>query len=147
MKPERILISPGPGRPENAGICVQMIRELGPTVPILGVCLGHQAIGYAFGGAITHAPRLMHGKTSKIHHQKSSLFQNISNPFEATRYHSLIISPEHFPQELEITASTDENVIMGIRHKKYPIEGIQFHPESVLTKEGFQIIANWLKSA
>ena len=147
MRPERILISPGPGRPENAGICVQMIRELGPTVPILGVCLGHQAIGYTFGGTIAHAPRLMHGKTSRIRHQNGSLFQNISNPFEATRYHSLIISPEHFPQELEITASTDDDVIMGIRHKKYLIEGIQFHPESVLTKEGFQIIANWLKPA
>ena len=146
MKPDGILISPGPGRPENAGICVELIRSFGPTVPTLGVCLGHQAIGYAFGGTISHAPKLMHGKTSHIEHRRNGLFQNIPNPFEATRYHSLVISPERFPGELTITANTADNVIMGIRHKEYPIEGIQFHPESVLTKVGPQIIANWLST-
>ena len=144
MKPNGILISPGPGRPEKAGICVELIRSYGPTVPTLGVCLGHQAIGYAFGGMITHAPRLMHGKTSHIEHQTTGIYQNVPNPFEATRYHSLVISLEHFPKNLTITAQTPDKVIMGVRHKEYPIEGIQFHPESVLTKAGPQIIKNWL---
>jgi len=143
-KTDGIVISPGPGRPEHAGICVELIQALGRTIPILGVCLGHQAIGYAFGGTITHGPQLMHGKTSQIHHQNGKLFQNIPNPFEATRYHSLIISHESFPNELSITATTSDDVIMGVRHKIFPIEGIQFHPESVLTKVGPQIIVNWL---
>lgn len=144
LRPSGILISPGPGRPENAGICVQLIKECGPTIPILGVCLGHQAIGYAFGGTITHAPLLMHGKTSLINHHGTGLFENLPNPFEATRYHSLVISPEQFPKELRITASTSDNIIMGVRHTQFPIEGIQFHPESVLTKVGPQIIDNWI---
>ena len=144
MKPDRILISPGPGRPENAGICVDLIRTLGPRIPLLGVCLGHQAIGYAFGGAIIHAPHLMHGKTSYIQHGGEGIFTNLPNPFEATRYHSLVLSLEGLPDALNITARTADNIVMGVRHVKYPIDGIQFHPESVLTKPGYQIIANWI---
>jgi anthranilate synthase component 2 len=147
LRPSGILISPGPGRPENAGICVQLIKECGPTIPILGVCLGHQAIGFAFNGTITHAPQLMHGKTSLIHHQSNGLFENLPNPFEATRYHSLVIAPEPLPKELLVTASTSDNVIMGVRHTQFPIEGIQFHPESVLTKVGYLIIANWINQS
>jgi len=146
MKPDRILLSPGPGRPENAGICVDLIRTAGMTIPILGVCLGHQAIGYAFGGTITYAARLMHGKTSHILHEAKGLFRDIPMPFEATRYHSLVISPENIPPQLHITATTAEGVIMGVRHRDFPIEGIQFHPESVLTQVGPQIIANWINS-
>ncbi|MBI1747586.1 MAG: aminodeoxychorismate/anthranilate synthase component II [Acidobacteria bacterium] len=146
LRPKGILISPGPGRPENAGVCVEVITKLGPTIPILGVCLGHQAIGLAFGGSIVHAPQLMHGKTSMIHHQNGSLYNEVSNPFEATRYHSLVISHENFPGQLNNTAWTEDGVIMGVRHKSYPIEGIQFHPESILTKAGPQIIANWIHS-
>ncbi len=145
LNPDRILISPGPGRPENAGICVDLILELGSEIRILGVCLGHQAIGYAFGGSIIHAPKLMHGKTSQIIHQGDDLFHDIPNPFEATRYHSLVISSENFPKQLDITATTNDGVIMGVRHRDFPIEGIQFHPESVLTAVGPQIITNWLK--
>ncbi len=145
-KPEGIVISPGPGRPEDAGICVEAIRGLGPDIPILGVCLGHQAIGYAFGAKITHAPVLMHGKTSKIFHEGGVLFSKLSNPFEATRYHSLIIEGRAIPSDLIVTASTEDRTIMGIRHKRYPVEGIQFHPESILTPEGPQLIANWLNN-
>ena len=145
MKPDRILISPGPGRPENAGICVNLVKTLGPRIPILGVCLGHQAIGCAFGGKIVHAPQLMHGKTSHIQHAGEGIFSQLPNPFEATRYHSLVISPDDLPAELTVTARTADHVIMGIRHIDYPVEGIQFHPESVLTKFGFQIIANWMQ--
>ncbi len=144
LRPSRILISPGPGRPENAGICVEVIRRMGPSVPILGVCLGHQAIGHAFGGRIVHAPTLMHGKTSSIRHNGGSLFRGISNPFEATRYHSLVISKDGLPGELAVTATTADGTIMGVRHATYPVEGIQFHPESVLTMSGPQIISNWL---
>jgi anthranilate synthase/aminodeoxychorismate synthase-like glutamine amidotransferase len=142
MRPDRILISPGPGRPEDAGITVEAIRRCG--VPILGVCLGHQAIGYAFGGMVVHAPALMHGKTSAIHHRGTPLFAGIPNPFTATRYHSLVIAPEHLPSVLEVTATTAEGIIMGVRHTRFPIEGVQFHPESILTKEGEQIIRNWI---
>ena len=145
INPDGIVISPGPGRPENAGICVELIQKLGPHIPILGVCLGHQAIGYAFGGTISQAPTLMHGKTSMIHHQGVGIFQNVPNPFEATRYHSLVIQKESIPQQFEVTAKTEDSVIMGIRHKEFPIEGIQFHPESVLTSAGPTIIANWIQ--
>ena len=145
MKPQRILISPGPGRPEHAGVCVDVIRSFGPLIPILGVCLGHQAIGYAFGGTITHAPQLMHGKTSSIQHQGNGIFKSIPNPFEATRYHSLVIEQQTCPKELTVTATTSDGTIMGVRHKDYPIEGIQFHPESVLTQVGPRIIANWIQ--
>ena len=145
LHPRAIIISPGPGRPERAGICVETIRQLGSTIPILGVCLGHQAIGYAFGAEIVHTPHLMHGKTSSIFHKETALFDNMSNPFVATRYHSLMIE-HHLPQVLEVTATTEENIIMGVRHTTFPIEGIQFHPESVLTKEGGRLISNWLNS-
>lgn len=144
LKPERILISPGPGRPENAGVCVDLIRAVGPAIPILGVCLGHQAIGLAYGGTICRAPRLMHGKTSLILHEGNGLYSGIDNPFPATRYHSLMIARDRFPSELTVTATTEDQVVMGVRHREYPVEGIQFHPESVLTTSGHRIIANWL---
>ena len=146
LKPERILISPGPGRPEQAGVCVELIRAMGPATPILGVCLGHQAIGYAYGGTICHAPTLMHGKTSFIRHKGGALYEGIGNPFEATRYHSLIIAPDRLPPELNVTATAEEEVVMGVRHREYQVEGIQFHPESVLTTSGYRIIANWLQA-
>jgi len=144
MNPERILISPGPGRPDEAGITEPIIRELGPRIPILGICLGLQAIGEVFGGAVIHAPKLMHGKTSVITHDGKSVFQGISDNFTATRYHSLVLDPERIPDELEVTAKSEDEVIMGVRHRKYPIEGIQFHPESILTKVGPQLIKNWI---
>jgi anthranilate synthase/aminodeoxychorismate synthase-like glutamine amidotransferase len=145
MEIKKILISPGPGRPENAGICVETIKQHSPYIPVLGVCLGHQAIGFAFGGTIELAPVLMHGKTSLIHHDGKGIFSNVPNPFEATRYHSLVISKDNFPPELEITARTEDGTIMGVRHREYPAEGIQFHPESILTKAGEQLIGNWLR--
>ncbi|MEO8724523.1 MAG: aminodeoxychorismate/anthranilate synthase component II [Acidobacteriaceae bacterium] len=148
LQPEKIVVSPGPCTPREAGVSMQLIRELGPTVPILGVCLGHQAIGAAFGGAIVRAHRLMHGKTSSVEHNQEGVFAGIPNPMTATRYHSLIVSQENLPEELEVTAHTiepdGEEVIMGLRHREYPIEGVQFHPESVLTEHGKRIIGNFL---
>ena len=146
MHPDRIVISPGPGRPEDAGVCVDLIREFAGKVPILGVCLGHQAIGYAYGGNIIRAQRLMHGKTSMIQHNQKGIFQGIENPFEATRYHSLVIERETLPHCLEITAwTTDKDrEIMGVRHKQFPLWGVQFHPESILTKAGKDILRNFL---
>ena len=147
MAPDGILISPGPGRPADAGITEPLIEQLGPTTPVLGVCLGHQAIGEVYGGTITHAPSLMHGKTSTVHHDNRSVFADVEQDFEATRYHSLIVDPDSFPNDaLEISARTDDGVIMGLRHRRYPIEGIQFHPESVMTAAGPRLIENWLKS-
>ena len=145
MMPRGILISPGPGRPEHAGICLDVIRTFGARIPILGVCLGHQAIGQAFGARIIHAPTLMHGKLSAVRHQGTGLFEGMPDPFQATRYHSLVVDPSDFPAELEVTAETTEGVIMGLRHRRYPIEGVQFHPESVLTEQGGTIIHNWLR--
>lgn len=145
LAPDKILISPGPGRPENAGITESVIRELGKEIPILGVCLGHQAIGQVFGAEVVHAPTLMHGKTSVIEHDGKTVFQNVEESFTATRYHSLALAPESIPAELEVSAKTPDGVIMGVRHKMYPIEGIQFHPESILTVEGPKIVKNWLK--
>ena len=145
MKPERILISPGPGRPEDAGVSVDVIRQLGPEIPILGVCLGHQAIGLAFGGRVVHAPSLMHGRTSQIFHNASHLFEGVESPFTATRYHSLVVAPDSVPAELETTAETEDHVIMGLRHRQFPIHGVQFHPESILTQAGERILKNWLK--
>lgn len=145
LDPDKILISPGPGRPAEAGITEPVIKALGDEKSILGVCLGHQAIGEVFGGKIIHAPKLMHGKTSLIKHDGKSVFQNIPNEFTATRYHSLILDPDNIPDELEISARSDDGVIMGLRHREYPIEGIQFHPESILTTEGHNIIKNWLE--
>lgn len=145
LNPDRILISPGPGRPADAGITEPVIEKLGARIPVLGVCLGHQAIGEVFGGKIIHAPRLMHGKTSEIHHDGKTVFEGIPDPFPATRYHSLVLDPGTIPQELEISARSDDGVIMGLRHRQYPLEGIQFHPESILTTEGPRILANWLE--
>lgn len=144
MKPERILISPGPGRPENAGVTVDVLKTFGSSIPILGVCLGHQAIGQAFGGKVVYAPTLMHGRTSRIQHDGKGLFTGIESPFVATRYHSLVVSPDGLPDCLTVTARTEDGVIMGLRHTHYPMEGVQFHPESVLTEEGEQMIGNWL---
>jgi len=146
MAPERIVISPGPGRPEDAGITVRLIKRFSPTIPILGVCLGHQAIGVAFGGKVVHAPVLMHGRTSQISHHGAPLFEGVSNPFTATRYHSLVVSREGFPDVLDVTAETDDGVIMALRHRSYPTVGVQFHPESILTDEGARIMRNWLEA-
>ncbi len=145
LKPERIVISPGPCTPKEAGISVDVIRYFSGKIPILGVCLGHQAIGAAFGGDIIRAPRLMHGKTSIIHHDGKTIFEGLPNPFEATRYHSLIIKKETLPDCLEITAWTDRDEIMGVRHNEFIVEGVQFHPESILTKVGKDLLKNFLK--
>jgi len=145
MKPARILISPGPGRPENAGLTEMVIRELGPTTPILGVCLGHQAIGQVYGARVVHAPLLMHGKTSTVNHDGKTIFEQVEQGFTATRYHSLVLDPDSIPDELEVTAHSDDGVIMGVRHRVYPVEGIQFHPESILTTEGPRIVTNWMR--
>ncbi len=144
MKPSRIVISPGPGRPEAAGVSVDLIKEFSSKIPILGVCLGHQAIGFAFGGKIKHAKKLMHGKTSFIYHDEKEIFKGLKNPFEATRYHSLVIDPKTLPRCLEVTAKTQDKEIMGLRHKKFPLWGVQFHPESILTKEGKSLLNNFL---
>ena len=142
-KPQRIVISPGPGEPQNAGICIDVIRQFAGKVPILGVCLGHQAIGYAFAGNVVRAPTLMHGKTSRIHHDSKTIFRKLPQDFVATRYHSLIVQKKGLPRELEISAETD-GLIMGLRHRKLPLEGVQFHPESVLTEVGMQMLRNFL---
>ncbi len=145
LKPKRIVISPGPGRPEDAGISVNVIREFAGEIPILGVCLGHQCIGYCFGAKIVQAKRLMHGKTSRIYHNKKTIFKGLPNPFEATRYHSLVISRKGLPECLEVIAwEREDNAIMGIRHKDYHLWGVQFHPKSVLTKVGKKVLANFL---
>lgn len=145
LKPAKIVISPGPGRPEDAGISVEIIKKLGGKVPILGVCLGHQGIGYAFGAKIINAKSLMHGKTSKIEHDGKDLFKGITHPFEATRYHSLVIDRKTIPDCLKVTAwTTDDREIMGVTHKSLPIWGVQFHPESILTTQGKQILKNFL---
>jgi len=145
LKPERIVISPGPCTPKEAGISVEIIRRFAGRIPILGVCLGHQSIGAAFGGDIINAPRLMHGKTSMIHHDGKTIFKGLPNPFEATRYHSLLIKKSTLPDCLEITAWTEMDEIMGVRHKEFLIEGVQFHPESILTKAGKDLLRNFLK--
>ncbi len=144
MKPSRIVISPGPGCPKEAGASNQIIRELGPKIPLLGVCLGHQCIGEVFGGHVIGAARLMHGKTSQIYHDGKLLFKGLDNPFTATRYHSLIVERRSLPKDLMITAETKEKEIMGLKHKKYPIFGVQFHPESILTQGGKTLLKNFL---
>jgi anthranilate synthase/aminodeoxychorismate synthase-like glutamine amidotransferase len=144
MNPRGILISPGPGRPQDAGITKDLNAAAGPTVPDLGVCLGHQAIGEVFGGVVAYAPSLMHGKTSTVIHDGKSIFYGVPNQFTATRYHSLVVNHEGFPDELQISAETPDGVIMGLRHRELPIEGIQFHPESILTEVGPALLANWL---
>ena len=145
LKPDHIVISPGPCTPNEAGVSVPAILEFAGKVPLLGVCLGHQSIGQAFGGKIVHAKQLMHGKTSMIHHTNVGVFHGLPNPFRATRYHSLVIERESLPDCLEITAWTDDGEIMGVRHKTLPIEGVQFHPESILTEYGHDMLANFLK--
>ncbi|MBW3588107.1 MAG: aminodeoxychorismate/anthranilate synthase component II [Actinobacteria bacterium] len=144
MNPAAIVISPGPGRPEDAGCSIPAIRHFTGRVPILGVCLGHQAIGSAFGGKIVRAEQLMHGKTSLIHHNSKGVLTGLPDPFEATRYHSLVIHPQSLPAELEVTAHTEDGVIMGVLHRDAQVEGVQFHPESVLTTEGKQLIKNFV---
>jgi anthranilate synthase/aminodeoxychorismate synthase-like glutamine amidotransferase len=145
MRPERICISPGPCTPNEAGISLDLIRRMGSSTPILGVCLGHQSIGQVYGGEVVRADRLMHGKTSPIHHSGQSVFAGMPSPFEATRYHSLIVRRSSLPAELEITAWTEEGEIMGLRHKEHPVHGVQFHPESILTQEGKRLLENFLR--
>ncbi len=144
LAPERIVISPGPGRPENSGIIIQVIGEFSGRIPILGVCLGHQAIGAAFGGDVVSAPQIMHGKTSEIFHDGRTIFKDLASPFRATRYHSLVVSPLNLPDCLEISAKTADGVIMGLRHRELTVEGVQFHPESILTDVGMKLIANFV---
>ena len=146
-KPSAIVLSPGPCDPDRAGICLDLIKRAGPEVPILGVCLGHQAIGQVYGGRIVRAPTLMHGKLSKVHHTGQGVFEGIAQDFSATRYHSLIIDRASLPEELEITATTNDGLIMGVRHKSYPVHGVQFHPESIATEHGHQLLANFLDLA
>jgi anthranilate synthase/aminodeoxychorismate synthase-like glutamine amidotransferase len=149
MRPERILLSPGPCTPQEAGISIELVRHFAGKVPVLGVCLGHQAIGAAFGAEIVRAPKLMHGKTSEVQHDGRTIFKDLRSPMTATRYHSLIVQEKGLPKDLEISAYATENgnsrVIMGLRHKRFPVEGVQFHPESVLTGEGKKLIENFLK--
>ncbi len=143
-RPDRIVVSPGPCTPSDAGISVELIQELGPHVPTLGVCLGHQALGQAFGGAVVRAPTVMHGKISAIHHAGQGVFADLPAPFPATRYHSLIVRREDLPADLEVTAWTEDGLIMGLRHRTHPIQGVQFHPESIMTDAGKQLLRNFL---
>jgi anthranilate synthase/aminodeoxychorismate synthase-like glutamine amidotransferase len=145
-KPEKIVISPGPCTPQEAGISVELIQKLAGKFPILGVCLGHQAIGAAFGGKIVRAPKLFHGKTSEIEHDGKGVFRGLPDPFVATRYHSLIVERKSLPRQLTVTAETSDGTIMGLRHRKHPIEGVQFHPESVLTESGKKLLENFVKA-
>jgi anthranilate synthase component 2 len=145
LHPDRILLSPGPCTPQEAGISIPLIQHFAGKLPILGVCLGHQAIGAAFGGNVVRAPKLMHGKTSEVIHDGRTLFSGIASPMTCTRYHSLIVAEDGLPRELEITARTEDGIIMGLRHRKYPVEGVQFHPESVLTHDGKRLIKNFLQ--
>lgn len=144
MQPEKIIVSPGPCTPAEAGISVDLIRQLGPTIPTLGVCLGHQCIGEAFGGKVVRAPELVHGKTSAIYHQGAGVFAGLPNPLEAIRYHSLVVERDSLPAALTITAQTSSGLIMGLRHRELPIEGVQFHPESIMTEAGKELLKNFL---
>ncbi len=145
MRPEKIVVSPGPGEPRDAGVSEDVIRTFGPALPVLGVCLGHQALGEVFGGTVERAPELMHGKVSPIRHDSTGLFQGLPQGFKATRYHSLVVRREGLPEELAVTAWTDNGLIMGLQHKRYPIYGVQFHPESILTEYGKEMLKNFLK--
>ncbi len=144
LDPDAIVLSPGPGRPDQAGVCLQVVRDLGGRYPILGVCLGHQCIGQAYGGAIVAAPVLMHGKTSPVSHDGAGVFAALPNPFVATRYHSLVVDPANVPPVLEVTATAPDGAIMGLRHRSLAVEGVQFHPESILTPDGPSLLANFL---
>jgi anthranilate synthase component 2 len=144
MRPDRIVISPGPGRPEDAGVSVDAIRTLGPRIPVLGVCLGHQGIGIAFGGSVVRAADLMHGKVSAVHHDGRGVFRELAQPFTAGRYHSLVVA-QPLPAELELAARTEDGTVMGVRHRSHPIHGVQFHPESVLTDQGRKLLRNFLE--
>jgi anthranilate synthase/aminodeoxychorismate synthase-like glutamine amidotransferase len=144
LAPRHIVISPGPGRPEDSGIIIDAIKEFAGKIPILGVCLGHQAIGAAFGGNVVSAPNIMHGKTSDIFHDSRNLFRDLPNPFRATRYHSLVVSPENLPDCLEVSARTEDGIIMGLRHRDLLVEGVQFHPESILTDMGKKMLSNFV---
>jgi anthranilate synthase/aminodeoxychorismate synthase-like glutamine amidotransferase len=146
LSPERIVISPGPCTPAEAGISTEVVRHFGPKLPVLGVCLGHQCIGAAYGATVAGVGEIMHGKTSSIYHDGKGVFAGIEDPFEGIRYHSLTIVPDTVPDELEVTARTDNGIIMGVRHKMYPIEGIQFHPESIMTQHGKELLKNFLES-
>jgi anthranilate synthase/aminodeoxychorismate synthase-like glutamine amidotransferase len=145
LEPEAIVISPGPGTPDDAGISLDLIRAAQGAVPLLGVCLGHQSLGQAFGGRIVRAPSLMHGKTSEVHHDGRTIFAGLPQPFTATRYHSLVIAPDSLPECLEVSARTADGVIMAVRHREHPLEGVQFHPESILTTAGKDLLANFLR--
>lgn len=147
LNPDGVLISPGPGRPDEAGVSEAIIEHLGETTPILGVCLGHQAIGEVFGGRVVHAPTLMHGKTSRVQHDGRTVFEGVEPDFVATRYHSLVVDRGSLPDVLEVSAETADGVVMGFRHRQFPIEGVQFHPESVLTTEGPRLVRNWVRTA
>lgn len=148
LEPDAVLISPGPGRPEDAGVSNEAIRAFGEQgVPVLGVCLGHQCIGQVYGGQVVRAPRIMHGKTSEIHHNSAGVFKGMESPFTATRYHSLVVDRDSVPDCLEITATTEDGVIMGLRHRDLPVEGVQFHPESILTEHGHDMLKNFLEGA
>jgi len=145
LRPDAVVISPGPGRPSEAGICIELIRRAGGRIPMLGVCLGHQAMAEATGGRVIHAPTLLHGKTSSIRHEGTPLFRDVANPFEATRYHSLAVDPDALPSDWAISAWADDGVIMAIEHRRWPMAGVQFHPESILTREGPRIVENFLR--
>jgi anthranilate synthase component II len=147
LAPDAVLVSPGPGRPSDAGVSNEVIAELGRTTPVLGVCLGHQCIGEVYGGRVVRAPAVMHGKTSLVHHDGKGVFADLPDPIEATRYHSLVVERESLPDVLEVTAEADDGTIMGLRHRELPVEGVQFHPESVLTMGGHRLLANFLASA
>jgi anthranilate synthase component 2 len=147
MRPDAVLISPGPGRPVDAGISNAVIERVGRHTPVLGVCLGHQCIGEVFGGRVVRAPEIMHGKTSMVHHGGAGVMAGLPDPFEATRYHSLVVERDSLPDVLEVTAETDDGIIMGLRHRSLPVEGVQFHPESILTTEGHDLLGNFLRAA
>jgi anthranilate synthase/aminodeoxychorismate synthase-like glutamine amidotransferase len=147
LSPVAVVLSPGPGTPSDAGICKDLLVELGPTLPILGVCLGHQCLGEAFGGTVRRASRVMHGKVSRVTHVEQSVFRGIPSPFAATRYHSLVVDRENLPADLEVTAWTDDGTVMGLRHRQYPLAGVQFHPEAILTEHGHELLANFLQDA
>ena len=147
LSPVAVVLSPGPGTPAEAGICKDLLLELGPTMPVLGVCLGHQCLGEAFGGTVRRASQVMHGKVSRVTHAEQSVFRGLPSPFAATRYHSLVVDRENLPSELEVTAWTDDGTVMGLRHRQYPLAGVQFHPEAVLTEHGHALLQNFLRDA